>query len=96
MQKMLTLTDRYEAALAANPLRTQMLCTGVLFGGWPACHAHQVAISIGMQSCSWLQRDDVLMRATACLLPPQAWVILSASSSAHTGQNVTKMWSLSR
>jgi hypothetical protein len=31
--KTLSLVERYEAALAAQPLRTQMLCTGVLFGG---------------------------------------------------------------
>ena len=30
--KSLSLVERYEAALASNPLRTQMLCTGVLFG----------------------------------------------------------------
>ena len=30
--KSLILVERYEMALASNPLRTQMLCTGVLFG----------------------------------------------------------------
>ena len=50
-KKMLTVVDRYEAALAANPLRTQMLCTGVLFGAPRSPRAHAPPSSRALRLC---------------------------------------------